>query len=464
MPMPRKQPTPPADGRKARRSDPPYMMWRDGRPAWIPGAELRRAGWTLIALKDAHGHYLPRGLARIMARDINADVDRWRQDPAATGLTYGPAREAKLIISAGASDKTIANAFELMMAHRTIRQLSPKTRDGYELNLARFAKWAGKAHPLDVDRTALNAWYEAEWDRIFATRQLGWTEEAWLNAPRLRAHDGASYVADVRSLRWEELDAARIERRNVTGQSMMTGYIRAISRLYSFMADELKWISPADNPAAKFNLRTIRPRLRMPSDAELAHLVDTADEMGLPSIGDALVIQGNLCPRPSDMIGWTMEVFHQGFVRGTIRKTGAQVEVKLPAALRRRLSAVRLRREGETPAEAETPASDALILLTDKKRVAYQVSHLIHVYGDVRAEAAKTMPSLADITIYDFRAMGITRLSNAGNSRDAIAAVTGHSYQTVSSILDHYIVPTREAADAAVDKLDKHMKERGAKW
>lgn len=464
--MPRKQPDRPNDGRKARRSDPPYMTWRNGAGKWEPGPALRRAGWAVIRLRDGAGKDLPRGLARIMAREINADAEKWKADPAAPGLRYGPARAAATAVSPDADARTLNNAFERFRDHRSIRRLARKTQTEYRKNLTRFIAWADGEHPATIDRKTLTCFFEAEWDRIFAERALGWLEGRWEAAPRVTGHDGARYVADVRSARWQAMDEARAGGPNPAGLAQVNAIIRAVSRFYAFIDRELGWVDPGFNPASRFDLDALKPRLVLPSDAALAELVETADAIGLPSIGDALVILANAGPRPADMVKWTMEMWKTGRITARIQKTGARTDFRFPAVLRRRMSDLMLRREAEGSAAP-------LILMTDARRVAYTVDHLETVYAQVRSAAADRARSrqdraLADeiegVTLYDFRKKAITRLHAAGNSRDDIAAITGHSYKTIATILDHYIIPTSEAADRAVDRLDAYMKEQGVKW
>lgn len=462
MSMPRKTPKRPSDGRKRRRADPAGMSWRNGRPIWIPGPRLRDAGWKSIALKSAEGEYLPRGLARIMAREIGEDVERWRKDPERRDLHYTPGERRPPKPVEGLSDETLANAAQRMFAHDTFRTLAPKTREGYKSDLERFLRWAGGCTPLVVDRKAFRAFIALEWDRIFAERQLGIPERELANRPTVTGPDGSSYAPDVRDARFSALDDAR-NVGNIAGQSQVAGVVRAVSRLYSFIETELEWIPAGGNPAAKFGLRAIKPNLRMPSDDELAHLVEISDAAGMPSVGDAIILEASLAPRPADLVGWTMDILAQGYVAGTISKTGARVEVKLPAAVRRRATMIHERR-AQWAADNPRARIAPQILLTTARRIPYTSDTLSREFSKVRALAAQDMPSVLDLTPYSFKNMGITRLSMAGNSRDAICAVTRHSHDLIASVLDHYIVPTREAADAAVDRMDAYLAEKGVKW
>ncbi|MGH6866569.1 MAG: helix-turn-helix domain-containing protein [Methyloceanibacter sp.] len=71
-----------------------------------------------------------------------------------------------------------------------------------------------------------------------------------------------------------------------------------------------------------------------------------------------------------------------------------------------------------------------------------------------RAEAAKALPEVADLYFHDTRGTAITLLAEAGASVPEIAAITGHSYRTINSILEKYLPRTRELALTAMAKLE----------
>lgn len=55
-----------------------YMVWRDGRPRWAPGASVRALGFAGQDLKDEHGQWLKFEAAIAAADEINARVDAVR--------------------------------------------------------------------------------------------------------------------------------------------------------------------------------------------------------------------------------------------------------------------------------------------------------------------------------------------------------------------------------------------------
>jgi integrase len=63
----------------------------------------------------------------------------------------------------------------------------------------------------------------------------------------------------------------------------------------------------------------------------------------------------------------------------------------------------------------------------------------------------------------DLRDTAITWLANSGAAIPEIAAVSGHSPNTVHAILKHYLEANEAQADAAMDKLEAWMKAQGVK-
>lgn len=457
--------------------DPAGFKWRDGRPMWTASPRLRKQGWpSSIALRDPDtGDYLPLGSARLMAKRINEDVAR--HDRGEKGLTYGPAIE----LSAQADAQRVAGAardlnaaFARWMEHPTWRKLAPKSRTNYRNNLARLLDVWGAQPPAMLDRQTLLEWAEAERDRLYARLGLDWTDAQWKSARRARTAAGTAYVPSVRALRHEMEDEGLA---NTPGLSQVNATLRAASVFFSFITAELKWLPEADHPARKLGsvhaIKPTRPRLRMPTDAEAAHMIDTADRMGLAVVGDILVAMAHAGQRPSDLVAFPEDIASTGRIRLTALKTrrhksSKPVDFRPSAILARRLDDARRRR-----AEAIAPLIEARVnfiptqlFLTPVKLLPLTVNHLETLYARVRAEAAKTpgFESCADLIIYDFRRLAITRLSESGATPQRIAAITGHSLKTIDVILKHYSVATIDLADKAMDDLDEHLQQKGVKW
>jgi len=84
-----------------------------------------------------------------------------------------------------------------------------------------------------------------------------------------------------------------------------------------------------------------------------------------------------------------------------------------------------------------------------------------HVFGEVRARAARSCPSLATKRDQDLRDTAVTWLARAGCTMAEICAITGHSAQSVQTIIKHYLGAGPELADAGIDKLVAWMQREG---
>ena len=76
-----------------------------------------------------------------------------------------------------------------------------------------------------------------------------------------------------------------------------------------------------------------------------------------------------------------------------------------------------------------------------------------HDFAKVRKAAQKLVPSLEDFHDADLRDTAVTWMALAEATVPEIAAVTGHSTQTVYSILRHYLAAHPEMSDSAIRKV-----------
>ena len=64
--------------------------------------------------------------------------------------------------------------------------------------------------------------------------------------------------------------------------------------------------------------------------------------------------------------------------------------------------------------------------------------------------SATNAAEIEDLHFNDLRGTAVTLLSEAGNTVQQVASVTGHSLKTVTSILEKYLARTRGLSDAAI--------------
>lgn len=88
--------------------------------------------------------------------------------------------------------------------------------------------------------------------------------------------------------------------------------------------------------------------------------------------------------------------------------------------------------------------------------------------AEVRAHAAKKMPTLADKHDQDLRDTFVTvtyrAMARVGRvDLKAIADISGHSHQSIETIIKHYLGRDEFAADQAMDILAKFIGQEVAK-
>jgi integrase len=98
-----------------------------------------------------------------------------------------------------------------------------------------------------------------------------------------------------------------------------------------------------------------------------------------------------------------------------------------------------------TQAAASTFKSGAAIVLTTRTGRPWTPR-----YFKAQWETAVGTPASRNCIFHDLRGTAVTMLAEAGCTTPQIAAITGHSLRTVTSILDRYLARTRALATSAV--------------
>ena len=99
------------------------------------------------------------------------------------------------------------------------------------------------------------------------------------------------------------------------------------------------------------------------------------------------------------------------------------------------------------------PRRGALIFTTATGR-AWQKRYVARHFETARVKAAEVLPEVAELHFHDTRGTAITMLAEAGASVPEIAAITGHSYRAINSILEKYLPRTKHLAEMAMAKLE----------
>ena len=114
-------------------------------------------------------------------------------------------------------------------------------------------------------------------------------------------------------------------------------------------------------------------------------------------------------------------------------------------------------RQGKTGRKVEIPCTralknmldnldrDAAVVLCTKTKRPWKAR-----YFKASWEAAATKAGITELHFHDLRGTAVTMLAEAGCTTPQIAAITGHSLKTVTTIIDKYLARTRTLAGEAV--------------
>lgn len=148
----------------------------------------------------------------------------------------------------------------------------------------------------------------------------------------------------------------------------------------------------------------------------------------------ALILALHTGQRQGDLLRLTWTNYDGHLITLRQGKTNRRVDIPCTAALRRMLD----------PLEK----ASAVILVT-KSGLPWKAR-----YFKAQWEAATNKAAIEDLHFHDLRGTAVTMLAEAGCTTPQIAAITGHSLKTVSSILDRYLARTRVLASEAVARFE----------
>jgi hypothetical protein len=198
-------------------------------------------------------------------------------------------------------------------------------------------------------------------------------------------------------------------------------------------------------------------------------MVALADELGRPSMGDAIVTMAWLGTRRQDWLAWPANICDTPYFAWDTEKTSAPVTIpwSVIPALRERIEAAEVRHQtaairattffvddvGGRPWSAMRfyHASDALRAELAKRHESFPTRYAVkHYPGD-----PMRIPT-AWLTMRILRHTCLTALHDAGCVREQIRAITGHTIASINEVLDRYTKLTVDQAGAALVKRLEH--------
>jgi integrase len=380
----------------------PYIVWREGRPRFEPGENLRVLGLKGKDLRHPNGVWFKAEESRDWVDDVLKPQIAQARARKAQGLRAKPARREACY--------TICNLFQDFFASPRLKgtEVSAGRRVQRGLKPRTIADYKYKAKVLEKDHVELMA-----------------SEAASVTPP---------IATGVYEKIWEQ-----------RGLSMARSTIRVLSAAYSWGIRRGK-ISMAANPWLSMGIETPEARLRAGSVAEMDHLIATADSFGRPEIGDAIMLGLWTGQRQADRLEFIDRGLEEGRRIFRQNKTGAGVIIREAPELTARLNAARERRKSHKIQHAH-------IIIDEVRGCPFTGDYYRKLFAKIRTKAAETMPGLADFTDQDLRDTAVTWLARAGSTIPEIASITGHSLQSITSILKHYLVLDASLSDSAVAKM-----------
>ena len=148
----------------------------------------------------------------------------------------------------------------------------------------------------------------------------------------------------------------------------------------------------------------------------------------------ALILALHTGQRQGDLLRLTWTNYDGHLITLRQGKTNRRVDIPCTAALKRMFD----------PLEKA-----AAVILATKSGLPWKAR-----YFKAQWEAATKKAEIKDLHFHDLRGTAVTMLAEAGCTTPQIAAITGHSLKTVSSILDRYLARTHVLASEAVARFE----------
>lgn len=212
--------------------------------------------------------------------------------------------------------------------------------------------------------------------------------------------------------------------------------MRVLRLLLQFGVDEGML---SDNPAAKQRLRGRPPRETVWSANQVSHLCQIAEAEGRSSMALAVLLAANLGQREGDILKLAWSQYDGDSITLRQGKTGRLIRVPVIEELRDALT--------------KTVRRSPNIVVSEATGRPYKEDNFRHVFAEIRKTAG-----LSDLWFMDLRRTAVVWLAEAGCQVPEIAAITGHSLNRTSAILEVYLPRNSRMAENAIAKLSEYRR------
>jgi len=408
----------------------PYVKWRDGKPRFEPSAREIAHGFKGRNLRHDNGAWFTFEEAKAFADTVLAEIHAARASGRKVKHTaVSPRTVEQLLIdwladmerAAARGDMSKAGLESYRKAARAIIY-KPETRE----HAAARRKMAQAAEVLGVDAPER------------AKEPIAGMPIAAIGAPEFRQF--FNYARDTR------------------GHHMALSMIAALSAAWTWGRESGDWrLGP--NPRHGMEFARPEGRIVIYSLEEFSTMVAAADEIGLPSVGDCYFLGLFTGQRQTDRLAMKDEGLIDGRRHLRQSKTGEFIKIKDVPQLASRMAQAKARVAAIKLAKGTRPEE---IVVNEKTGLAYKGDTYRNAVELVRAHAAKKMAALADKHDQDLRDTFVTTAYSAqvrvGRvDLKAIADISGHSHQSIETIIKHYLGRDDFAADQTMDILARFI-------
>lgn len=229
--------------------------------------------------------------------------------------------------------------------------------------------------------------------------------------------------------------------------------IGVLRTLFAFAIDEGEL---ATNPAINMRMKGHTPRHQVWRPEQIAALIDHAVVKGRPSIGLAVALAHNTGQREADVLHMAWSQFDGAKITLKQRKTGVLLDVPCTQQLLGVL--------------ATTPRTGTLMVIKEASLVEVSIggnvgTRVWPARAYERVGFTKEFRKMAkgagipdDLQFRDLRRTAVVTLAEAGCSVPEIAAISGHSIQATTRIMEVYCPRNSTMAGHAITKLEDYRR------
>lgn len=456
-----------------KKSPHPHVSWRDGRPRFKPGPELRAKGYSDFDLRWPET--APAGWRAVDLKPGEKYAGRW--------FSRGETVDwAAAFVKGLAAAKQAEKAAEKKEAPRAAggRKAALYSVGQLAEDWKKSAKFVEPKDPAEARRLRAAKIVYAPKSIVDFKQKLGIIER----------HDPTLWASPVDALDQPILFGLYEELVVAFGLSQARGSIATLSIAMSWGRKRGKFTFASNqgvNPAKGLGMKTPPPRVRFARRAEIEALVAAADHLKWHEMGDMVMLGVWTGQRQGDRL----QMIDKGLLnkRRIFRqaKTGAIVAVLQAPELEARLKASQARRKAAGVVNArvilDEQAWEPFPDDGDRYRKRYAELRAIAAKGIMnegateklqarwRAEGRNSEPpvvwyvkpcpsllgdedaNLQPLQEGDLRDTAVTWMALSGATIPEIISITGHTPESATRILRHYLAQHPEMADSAIRKM-----------